>query len=287
MKKLLYLVIALGASLHAFSQAAWIEPEKPDVTQPVRIYCDLSKATAATADAMKADPAGPYYIWTWKPVELRDDSVVNGLGDQAWKNSNERLKMTKDESRGPNVWYYEMIPVNFYGTDANTVYTQGISLLVKPKDGGGYGDPDIKTEDFNIVVIPPSTDRGLLYAIPRTIFSNQITTLVYDNPQETKASMQNLAEGDVYMHITASAEDSAGTKVTIEPSKFFQVDKNPNLAMKKLPDGRFKITMIPDRFFNVPSGYSITELEFTVRRKVYNTVADQADKKTKLPFGCQ
>lgn len=287
MKKIVYTLFAVCLSTGVFAQAAWLEPEKPDVTQPVRIYCDLSKATAETAADMKADPDGPYYIWTWKPVEERADSLVNGLGDKAWKNSNEKLKMTKDESKGPNVWYYEMIPTEFYGTTADVVYAQGISFLVKPKDGGGYGDPDHKTEDFNLAVVPPSLERGTLYAVPQTLFADQITTLVYDNPSETKATMQNLGDGDVYMHMVATAEDSAGAKITIEPAKFFKVTDNVALQMKKLADGRFKITMIPNRFLNVPAGYSLLDIEITVRKKVYTSADDQSDKKTKLEFGCQ
>jgi hypothetical protein len=286
MKKILHTLIAICISPVLFAQAAWIEPEKPDVTKPVRIYCDISKATAETAADMKANPDGPYYIWTWKPVETRADSLVNGLGDKAWKNSNEKLRMTKDDSKGPNVWYYEMIPTEFYGTTANVVYAQGISFLVKPKDGGGYGDPDIKTEDFNITVVPPSLDRGTLYAIPQILFTEQITSLIYDNPAETKASMQNLPDGEVYMHMIATAKDSAGASVTIEPNKFFKVTDNPKLQMKKMADGRFRITMIPSRFFVVPAGYSITDLEITVRKKTYLSAADQSDKKTKLVFGC-
>jgi hypothetical protein len=57
--------------------------------------------------------------------------------------------------------------------------------------------------------------------------------------------------------------------------------------MKKMTDGRFKITMIPNRFFAVPAGYVLTSIEVTVRRKVWNSAADQTDKKTKLEFGCQ
>jgi hypothetical protein len=287
MKSILATIFTLFTSYTLVAQVAWVEPKKPDVTKPVRIYCDISKATAATADDMKAKPDGPYYIWTWKPVEARVDSLVNGTGDKPWKSSNDRLIMRKDESKGPNVWYYEMIPTEFYGVEASVVYAQGISFLVKPKDGGGYGDPDVKTEDFNLTIDPPSVERGILYAIPRTVFGDQITTLVYDNPNEPKLSMKNLNDGDVYMHIVATAKDSLGASITIEPNKFFKVTDNSKLKMKRLADGRFKITMIPNSFLSVPAGYTLFDIELTVRKKNYSSVADQTDKKTKLLFGCQ
>ncbi len=287
MKKKSIIIITLLLVNGLNAQVAWVEPKKPDVTKPIRIYCDINKATAATADAMKANTDGPYYIWTWKPVEARADSLVNGTGDKPWKNSNENLKMTKDDTKGVNVWYYEMIPTEFYGVDPTVVYSQGISLLVKPKDGGGYGDPDVKTEDLSITIDPPSVDRGILYSLPKTIFSDQITTLIYDNPNEPKTTMQNLIDGDVFMHIIATAQDSLGTKVTIEPNKFFKVTDNPKLKMKKMSDGKFKLTMIPDRFLIIPSGFRLIDLEITVRKKNYVSNADQTDKKVKLMLGCQ
>lgn len=288
MKKILYtlwLTMMVGA---AFGQAAWVSPEKPDVTKPVRLYCDLSKVTAATADAMKSNTDGPYYIWTWKPTETRADSLVNGTGDKPWKSSNDKLKMTKDESLGANVWYYEMIPTEFYGVEASAIYAAGFSFLVKPKDGGGYGDPDVKTEDFNLVVEPPKLNRGLLYAVPQVMLANQITSLVYDNPLETKTTMQSLADGDVFMHMIAIAEDTvSGATVNIEPAKFFKVTDNPKLEMKKMADGRFRITMIPNKFFNTPAGYKLTQVTVTVRRRNYTSAVDQTDEKSKLEFGCQ
>lgn len=287
MKKIILSTLGLFLANVILAQVAWVEPKKPDVTKPIRIYCDINKATAATADAMKTNTDGPYYIWTWKPVETRADSLVNGIGDKPWKNSNDKLMMTKDDTKGNNVWYYEMTPTEFYGVAPAVIYAQGISLLVKPKDGGGFGDPDIKTEDLNITIDPPTVDRGILYAVPQTLFEDQINTLIYDNPNEPKVSMQNLSDGDVYMHMLATAQDSAGSKVTIEPTKFFKVTDNSKLKMKKLADGRFKITLIPNKFFVIPVGYHLIDLEITVRRKTYTSANDQTDKKTKLLFGCQ
>lgn len=288
MKKIIFSIAGVFIYFSSMSQAAWIEPENPDVTKPIRIYCDILKVTAATADGMKSNPDGPFYIWTWNPNEARVDSLLNGSGDKPWKNSNETLRMTKDPDKGANVWYYEMIPVLFYGVDANTVYTKGISFLVKPKDGGGYGDPDSKTEDFNLPVTPPKLDRGIIYPVPGTIFETEITSLVYDNPQEPKVSMQNLPDGEVYMHIVATIEDTVTkNKVTIEPSKFFKVQDNPKLRMKKMPDGRFKLTMIPKRFFNIPDGSRLIEIEATVRKKTYVSSDDQSNEKNKLKAGCK
>lgn len=287
MKKLVYLLIAFASITITNAQNAWIEPEKPDVNQPIRIYCDISKASNPEADKMKSNPDGPYYIWTWKPSETRADSLTNGTGDKPWKSSNDRLIMTKDATKGPNVWYFECIPTQFYGVTATQVYAAGISFLVKPKDGGGYGDPDVKTEDYNLIIEPPKLDRGLLYSVPEIMLQNEITSLVYENTAETKNTMQNLADGDVYMHMIATAKDTAGNTITIEPAKFLKVTDNPKLQMKKMADGRFKLTMIPAKFLNIPAGYQLVDIEITVRKRVYASSADQTNEKSKLKYGCK
>jgi hypothetical protein len=45
--------------------------------------------------------------------------------------------------------------------------------------------------------------------------------------------------------------------------------------------------MIPNKFLSVPAGYTLFDIEITVRKKNYSSVVDQTDKKTKLLFGCQ
>ena len=291
-KIILTSIFILGAIVKVFSQAAWIEPDNPDVTKSIRIYCDINKATSASADPMKANTDGPYYIWTWLPTETtRADTLQNGDTDKPWKSSNERLKMTKDPAKGANVWYYDMVPTIFYNCDANTVYAKDISFLVKPKDGGGYGDPDVKTEDFNVAVEPPKLDRGILYALPQTMFEDNITSLVYDNPLETKATMMDssLHGMDIYAHLIATVKDTSTLVTsTIEPSKFLKVQDNPALKMKRMSDGRYKLTMIPRKFFNVTDPKVImVDVTFTVRKAVWNTSDDQTNDKSKLKYGCQ
>jgi hypothetical protein len=288
MRKYVFLLPLLLITQFVFAQATWVEPKNPDVNKKIRIYCDLSKATATTADKMKADPIGPYYIWTWKPTEAeRADTLANGTGDKAWKNSNDRLMMIKDDTKGANVWYYEMIPVQFYNCDAAKVYSDGISFLVKPKDGGGYGDPDVKTEDFSVTIDPPKTDRGVIYPIPATVYSDQLTSIIYDNPVEKKISMQNLKAGDVYVWINATIKDTASGKIrTYAPNTLFSVQDNPKLMMKKDSNGKFRLSIIPNQFFGITSKEIITQIDAIVRKKDYLGTDDRSDTQAKILIGC-
>ncbi len=285
MKNLIYSLLFCLFSSTAFAQVSWIEPESPDVTQPIKIYIDLSKTTNTSCATLP----GPFYIWTWLPKELpTGNSKVNGLGDKPWKNSNDVLKMTKDETKGPQVWYYEMIPTQFYEVDANEVYSKGISFLAKPKDGGGYGAPDLKTEDQIIAVSPPKLTRSYIYQLPATVLTNEITTIFYNNPVDTNVGMKNLEDGDAYLWIKCSGTDTlTGAPVVYQPSTFFDAGDNPNLLMKKDPlTGKFYLNMIPSIFFGMSPTFKAKDMECTVRKKLYNTTADRTTDQPKIKFGC-
>lgn len=289
MKKILLIFAVLLFGHHLVKgQAAWIEPDPTIVTTTVRLYVDLDKLDPNLEHnaLLKAHP-GPFYIWTWSPFEHPTGSPkVNGEGEKPWKNSNEILKMTKDDSKGPNVYYYEMIPTEFYEVPATDVYAKGISFLVKPKDGGGYGEPDVKSNDLILPVSPPKLDKGTLYPFPSTLMQNQLTCIIYDNAIEKKTTMQNLADGEALMYIKATIEDTvSGVTSTIEPSKFLQLQNNPKLTMKKDMNGKFKLYMIPNQFLNIPSGSVLKEIELSIRKRNWTGGADQIDERVKYK-GC-
>lgn len=290
MKKLLITLLLLINIKFVSAQAAWIDPDPTNVTQTVRLYVDLDKLDQSLEHVqLLMANAGPFYIWTWSPFEHPVGSPkVNGEGERPWQNSNELLKMTKDDSKGPNVYYYEMIPTEFYEVSASDVYSKGINFLVKPKNGGGYGDPDIKSTDFILAVNPPKTDKGTLYPFPSVILQDQLLSIIYDNSIEKKVSMQNLADGDALLYIKATVEDTAtAVTSTIEPSKFLQLQNNPKLKMKKDASGKFKLYLIPNQFLNIPAGSVLKEIELTIRKRTWAGGADQIDERVKYKGGCQ
>jgi hypothetical protein len=287
MKRILTLIIGFSLiSAKVFGQANWIEPENPDVTKKIRIYVDLTKTTNRSC----ADSTGPFYIWTWNPKEHPiGHPFVNGTGEKAWQNSNDALKMTNDAAKGPLVWYYEMVPTEFYEVPAADVYKKGISLLVKTKNGGGYGAPDVKTEDLNFTIEPPKTDRGAIYSAPSSMALNEVANIMYDNNFELNDSMTNVSNDDLYAWVSASIKDTATSITrTFAPSSFFNVASNPDLKLVKVDAKKYRLSFIPSKLFNVTSNKEvITQIEVTVRRGNYTGPNDKSEAQPKLKFACQ
>jgi hypothetical protein len=220
------------------------------------------------------------YIWTWSPFEFPAGSPkANGEGAQPWKNSNELLKMTNE---GGLVYSYTMVPVEFYEVDVATVFENDIKFLVKPKDGGGYGDPDIKSEDLTFEVNPPNVARPVVYGFPSSPLQDDIFRIVYDNYREEKASMQNLEAGNVYVYLEANLTDST----SIIPSTFFQVGNNPDLEMKVAGNGIFELVMIPEIYFNLAPGQKIDKIKAIVMKKQFLSGADRVDNDYIVDLSC-
>lgn len=290
MKKIYSLILILSATLASQAQVAWVEPDPTIATEEITIYVDLSKLDMSLEhnQLIAANP-GPMYMWTWKPFEFAVGTPkANGEGEKPWKNSNELLKMTPAPEKGDKVWKYTMIPTEFYEVTATQVYASGIALIVKPKDGGGYGDPDIKTNDILIPIVPPKTDKGAVYPFPSVTLSNEITTIVYDNNAEKKATMQNLDDNsELYVYLKATAKDTATSVLsTYQPSTFFNVTSNPNLKLFSKGNGIWHLYMVPETFFGIPGTQKLTEIEVRVRKKNWVSDDDTSGEIPKIKVGC-
>ena len=146
-------------------------------TQSVKIIVDLNQLDQTIEHVQlliaDADSSKDLFIWTWKPFEHpAGHPFANGIGAQPWKNSNDTLKMTKESDR---IYSFTMIPTEFYGVDEITVFTEDIHFLVKPKDGGGYGDPDRKSTDLVFEINP-------IVSYTKSFLDEQSLVSVFPNP---------------------------------------------------------------------------------------------------------
>lgn len=275
-KNLSILCLLIFTSYEVGAQAVTSDPNPyDDPTVELKLIVDLNlldQTLGHTQLLVEAATNGEdMYIWTWSPFEFPAGSPkANGEGAQPWKNSNELLKMTDE---GGLVYSYTMVPTEFYEVDAATVYENDIKFLIKPKDGGGYGDPDLKSEDLTFEVNPPNVARTVVYGFPSAPLQDDIFRIVYDNYRDEKVSMQNLEAGNCYVFLEATLTDNT----TIVPSTFFNVGNNPDLEMKVAGNGIFELVMIPELFFNLQPGQKIDRIRAVVMKKEFLSGADRVD----------
>ena len=278
-------LIALIFGITASAQITTIPDENIDPSDSLEIIFDPAGLDLAVApqDALKQaiDAGEDVFIWTWKPASHPDGHpYVNGTGSAPWKNSNDAMKMTKN-ANGTFSW--KIVPTLFYEVDATTVYAEDIHFLVKAKDGGGYGDPDVKSDDLKIAIDPPATDRNPFYHFPAKVMTDDVLTLRYENWREDKASMQNLDPSECYLYSKVYYLD--GTFSEIENA--FNVGSNLALQMEFLGDGNFEKVIIPSQFFNIPVNKTIDFCEFIVMKKIFASGADRVTQAVEAQIECQ
>lgn len=284
MKKIFGL-LALLFAFNASAQVSTIPDENIDPSDSLEIIIDVNAfdvSVAHHAELLAAVADGEdLYIWTWKPAEHPSTHpFTNGTGSAPWKNSNDTLKLTNN---GDGTYSWKIVPTLWYEVDATTVYNNDIHFLVKPKDGGGYGDPDRKSDDLVVKIDPPATDRDPLYAFPNKVMQDDVVNIVYDNWREEKASMQNLHEDSCYIHAKAYLTDGSFIEIT----NTFQVGNNPDLKMEMTDEGTFTKQFVPAEFFNLAPGQEIDYIEIIAMKKVFMTGADRVTQKLDIQVHCQ
>jgi len=286
MHKLGLLALGITASSMATAQVSTDPPEYQDPTAEVKIIVDISKldATLDHVQNLQADATAglDLYIWTWSPNEHEDPHpLVNGTGSAPWKESNDALKMTKEAE---NIYSFTMTPTDFYEVDAQEVFDKDIKFLVKPKDGGGYGDPDRKSEDLTLLVDPPVTERNPAFLFPGRFVTDDLVMLYYDNKLEAVTGMQNLAPDDVWFFAEAQLSDSSTVKIA---PNVFSVGNFPELQMTPYGDGIYKVYFVPRKFFNVPSDKEVTKITMYVMRRVFTGAGSRASYDIIAELGCE
>ncbi len=267
-KALKFSILSILAAFvgNAFSQVAYLDkPDEFDPTKPCKIIVNL-KLTKNEWGIIEIAQTEDIYLWIWKPVEHpAGHPLANGTGSAAWKSSNEALKMTKEAE---NIYSYTFTPTVFFECDAAKVYKEDFHFLLKPKDGGGYGDPDRKTEDLLIEVDPPSGPVVKIQTVPTgkgtkkdtmITSTNDVFSIVYNNIAEEKVTMKNAT--DLYVYVVAYDSTGGIYKIAANAKK---VADFPKLKMKMTTTGVFQYSCIPEKLFTIPAGKKIVKIEFQI-----------------------
>jgi len=246
-------------SLGIHAQGIYLEPTPTDVTGPARLYVDVSSSDCNCPELLDVEPeTNPLYIWTWDPNEARPAidgiEVTNG----EWGNSNDNLVMQQDPDN-PNLWYFDFVGVSmaeFYDVPAATLYAQGISFLVKEKNGAPPDEPEQKSPDLSIVPEPLGCFEKVC-PFPTTFFQDEYFFVNYDNTQETISGLQNLGPDECYIWYRISINGGSLQIVQGSSEKF---------QMKFEGDGQFSISMIPEEYFEVAEGDMLTQIDVYITK---------------------
>lgn len=266
MKKLVLLYIfslVIGLSIQA-QEAAWFEPEPAaDVTAEIKLYVDVSHPDCECPNLI--DATEPLYLWSWEPGEPPG-------GNGAWDASNSALTWTQE---GPNLYSYPMIPTEFYGVDAPTVYADGIFFLIKKFNGSDTdGSGENKSVDFEVHIEPVGC-VNVLCAFPEVFQEDDYLALIYNNAKEETQSMQDLDSNNCYMYPVAVAGGVSYPYLNASVADDGIVNY-PELHMKYEGDGIFSTTILSDTFFRVnsqnpvPDGVAIELVKVQFRKSVFS-----------------
>jgi hypothetical protein len=264
MNKVLTLILfgfLYGANL--FGQAAWFEPEPAaDVTSEIKLYVDVSSPDCGCPNLLNASE--PLYLWTWVPGDPPG-------GNGAWDASNTNLVW---EQEGPNLYSFPMIPTDFYGVDAPTVYADGISFLIKKFNGADTdGTGENKSVDFHVDILPVGCVNTLC-AFPEVFREDDYLSIIYNNKKETNGALQDLQPGNCYMYPVAIAGGVNYPYLDVSVASD-EIVNYPELEMKYEGNGIFYTTILSDDFFRVfsanpvPEGVPIEKIKINFRKAVF------------------
>lgn len=272
-KRIKGLLLVSLCLINLYSQKTWVVPANINPNDTLTIYVDIKQCNCQRT--MNADSL---YFWSWLPRD-RDtgEATYNGL----WTKSNEKLRMT---SAGNNVWYYKMVPVDFYGVSATTLYEKDIYFYVKKKDGtgiGGTGCDRNATEELSVILEPPVTGLSKVKCFPvkaagdtLSISQNDVFTVIYNNNLEEKTTLQGVNDFYVFLQATGS------NNLTYNYGNLGNLGATPELAMTSNGKGLWSFSTIPSELFKakLPTGVKVQLLKIQFARKTATGTKDIVDK---------
>ena len=280
MKKFFKHIWAVFALTNLVSQAqVSTQPSELEPGLPAKLIIDLNQLDRSKGYIQNliddADAGLDLYIWTWNPREFpASHPKANG----SWDASNDALKMTKEAERVYSFTFEPSI-VDWYETDANTVYKKNLSFLVKPKNGGGFGNPDRKTDDITININPPFFERDPFFGFPLQFKQDDLFVLTYDRSKEDevlKTDLVNASADEIFIIAKCVFTDNSeffAKSIPGRPTNGFTISGNPqdypDLRFRHKGNNIFKKMIIPAEFFETTTGgrnegKTISTMEFIV-----------------------
>ena len=194
MKKLLYLILFVGAGLAVKAQNPVFSPSSFTAEDQVTLTFDVTGTGMAGASEA--------YIWLWGNA---GDSPLNS----SWTNSPAAAKMT---AAGTNKWSFTFTATVLWGLPPAAL--QNFRFLVKKKDGSAQS-PDQGPFNFDPLVFVPS----MLRVFPTKVGSDDVVTVNYDKTYGVTANEQRMTPTSAVITMVDDLGNNVGSPLTLTVTK--------------------------------------------------------------------
>jgi hypothetical protein len=257
------LLLVLSISKLIGQDAGLAFPNPADVTDTVKLSINLSLPGCLCPGLIgeyAPTAEDPLYLWTWGPADrIGSDPYVNGT----WSNSNDSLKMTQDPTN-PDVWYYKLVPTEFYNVSPTIVYNVGFKFLAKKKDGSTVVNQNFEAKSADQIVPIESVGCVDKFCPYPTNFTDQdYFTIIYNINKETNVPFKNGDPSGLYLFPKYSLVGAETTFLTIPGVTFGTLASFPELKMNDIGNGKFESNIVLLRnLFQLQPDQEISEIQW-------------------------
>ena len=205
-----------------------------------------------------AGHTGDVWIWAWIAEGCSTNCDAPTNIDPAGGENTEAAKVTRDESN-PNVYRITFTPVDFFGKAPSEIGKIGLKLKSQ-----SWGDGEQTDNDLTVAVQPlifiPTENR----TFPVKFTDEDVVTLFFDQNLTSSSGMKSVTE--IYAYLFVSGQNVDGTDFQDVPkAQWSDVGSTPELKLTDRGDGLYSISLIPEVFFDVTEGATITKISYIFR----------------------
>ena len=275
MKKILFLITVLVASLNGFSQAtASVSPSSFTAEDQITITFDLTGQALGSSNE-------DVYIWGFVPGCC--GSPLNEAGGFGWGNSNPVTKMTRIGTS--QRFTYTLTPTTYMSRTAAQIGAQ-FGFLAKNQNGSR------QTGNFEFPVDPLTFTPSVFRPFPSKFTQDDVVTFYMDKNLLDASKVALKAATDVYVYTDIDYVKPDGTGGYFQVSQYCEplntgdgnfytgmttVADNVALKAKDFGNGLFGWTILPSKFFRIgdpasnkfpPAGSRITKIKVHFRTRL-------------------
>lgn len=202
--------------------------------------------------------SGDVWMWSWLAEGCTTNCDAPTNIDPAGGENTDAAKMTRD-AEDPDVYSITLVPVDFFGKAPSEIGAIGIKLKSRSWTDGIESDNDIVIAVQPLIYIPSE-----YRTFPVKFTDEDVVTLFFDQNLTSSSGMKSVTE--VYAYLFISGQNADGTDFQDVPrTQWSDVGSSPELKLTDRGDGIHSLSLIPEVFFDVTEGATITKISCIFR----------------------